>query len=88
MNVARGLAHDASLERTEGQVFEADGTTPVSAPLVDGTDFSVAFIGDPTCEFRINTLSTAAAIEPAISFISAMVLPMPSIASTAPPVSL
>ena len=34
------------------QVFQANGITPVpgKGPLVPGTDFSINFIGAPTCE--------------------------------------
>lgn len=47
------------------RVFAADGVTPVSALLVAGTDFSVAFVaGAPTCTFTFTGLSAAAAPAP------------------------
>src|SRR5262249_9211673 len=32
------------------QVFQADGVTPVAAPLVSGSDFSISYIAVPTCK--------------------------------------
>ena len=45
-------------------VFEADGTTPVSVPLVDGTDYSVVFRSVPDCDLTITMLSAAATVGP------------------------
>ncbi len=50
-NSATAGACDTPPSNFTAQVFEADGTTAVSAPLVQGTDFSVAFRGDPDCDF-------------------------------------
>src|SRR6476620_11746364 len=46
------------------QVFQANGITPVpgKGPLVPGTDFSINFIGAPTCELTLTMLTSAAAI--------------------------
>ena len=46
------------------RVFQADGTTPVSANLVSGTDFTVGFAGVPTCVMTISLQGSAAAIAP------------------------
>jgi uncharacterized repeat protein (TIGR01451 family) len=46
------------------RVFLADGTTPVSANLVDGTDFTVGFAGVPTCTLTISLQGSAASIAP------------------------
>ena len=46
------------------RVFQADGTTPVSANLVNGTDFTVGFAGVPTCTLTISLQGSAAAIAP------------------------
>lgn len=47
------------------RVFAADGVTPVSAPLVAGTDFSTAFVaGTPACTLTFTGLSAAAALDP------------------------
>ena len=46
------------------QVFAADGVTPVSAPLAEGTDFATAYQGPPTCRFTVVTQTPAAAIGP------------------------
>ena len=44
------------------QVFLADGTTAVSPPLVQGTDYITSFAGDPACTLTITMQSPAAAI--------------------------
>jgi len=44
------------------QIFEADGVTPVSPLLVEDTDYTVIFDGDPTCEWRFNLLSVAGGV--------------------------
>jgi uncharacterized repeat protein (TIGR01451 family)/fimbrial isopeptide formation D2 family protein len=46
------------------QVFQANGITPVpgKGPLVPGTDFSINFIGTPTCELTLTILTSAATI--------------------------
>src|SRR5580765_1001996 len=46
------------------QVFQANGITPVpgKGPLVPGTDFSINFIGAPTCELTLTLLTSAATI--------------------------
>ena len=48
------------------QVFESDGVTPVSGkgPLVPGTDFSVTYLGAPTCELTLTMRTAAASIDP------------------------
>jgi uncharacterized repeat protein (TIGR01451 family)/fimbrial isopeptide formation D2 family protein len=43
------------------QVFAADGVTPVSGPLVQGTDYSVTYSGAPTCQLSLTMLDTPAA---------------------------
>ena len=43
------------------QIFEADGVTAVSTPLVQGTDYSVTYNGAPTCQLSMTMLDTAAA---------------------------
>jgi len=44
------------------QVFEADGTTAVSALLAQGTDFTSSFDGTPNCRLTLNMLTPAAGI--------------------------
>ena len=44
------------------QVFESNGTTTVSAPLVLGTDFSVAARGAPDCDFTVQMLTPATTV--------------------------
>ena len=46
------------------QVFQADGTTPVSGLLAQGTDYSVGFQPAPNCEFDITMLSVAGVVGP------------------------
>ena len=44
------------------QIFLADGVTPVSPVLTEGTDYTVVFDGDPTCEWRFYLLSPAGGV--------------------------
>src|SRR6266852_5635836 len=48
------------------QVFQADGVTPVAGkgPLVPGTDFSISYVGAPTCELTPTVLTAAGMISP------------------------
>ena len=46
------------------RIYQSDGVTPVSAPLVSGTDFTVSFAGAPACTFTVAMKSSAAAIPP------------------------
>jgi len=48
------------------QVFQADGVTPVAGkgPLVQGTDFSISYIGAPTCGLTLTVLTAAGTIGP------------------------
>jgi uncharacterized repeat protein (TIGR01451 family)/fimbrial isopeptide formation D2 family protein len=46
------------------RVYQADGVTPVSAPLVSGTDFTVSFGGVPACTMTVAMKSSATAIPP------------------------
>ena len=48
---------DTTPEILSAQVFEADGSTPASGPLVPGTDFSVSYSGAPTCEWTLVMLT-------------------------------
>jgi large repetitive protein len=46
------------------QIFQADGVTPVSPVLVQGSDYLVAFSGSPDCTLTISMQTAAAAIGP------------------------
>lgn len=46
------------------RIYQADGVTPVSAPLSSGTDFTVSFAGAPACTATIAMKSSATAIPP------------------------
>jgi len=46
------------------RIYQADGVTPVSAPLSSGTDFTVSFAGAPACTFTVAMKSSATAIPP------------------------
>ena len=46
------------------RVYQADGVTPVSANLVNGTDFTAGFAGAPSCTLTINLQGAATAIAP------------------------
>jgi uncharacterized repeat protein (TIGR01451 family) len=62
-NEATGGTCDTEPDVVAAQLFEADGVTPVSEPLVAGADFSVSFGAEPTCEMTLALLSAAGAIE-------------------------
>ncbi|RZV37387.1 MAG: DUF11 domain-containing protein, partial [Chromatiales bacterium] len=57
-NDADGGMCDAVPQNIAAQVFEADGTTPVSPVLAEGTDFTATFAGDPTCSLTLNMQSS------------------------------
>jgi uncharacterized repeat protein (TIGR01451 family) len=61
-NEATGGMCDAGPSNVSARIFLADGVTPVSPPLVEHTDFTVVFDGDPTCEWRFNLLSPAGGV--------------------------
>ncbi len=63
-NQADGGMCDAAPAAVTAQLYEADGTTPVGQPLVDGTDFAITFSGDPACAFTAQMLAPGAAIGP------------------------
>ena len=63
-NEATGGTCDAGPAAFAAQVFEADGTTAVSGPLAENTDFSVSYAGDPDCRMELRILSAAGAIGP------------------------
>ena len=63
-NQADGGMCDAAPVQVTAQLFEADGVTPVTGPLVDGTDYATTFAGDPACTFTVEMLTPAAAIAP------------------------
>ncbi|MGD8891385.1 MAG: hypothetical protein PVF94_00005 [Desulfobacterales bacterium] len=54
---ATGGMCGAGPSNVSARIFLADGVTPVSSPLVENTDFTIEFEGDPTCQWRFNLLS-------------------------------
>jgi len=54
---AAGGTCDTPPTAVTARVYEADGTTPASPPLAEGSDFSVAFSGAPACELTLRLLS-------------------------------
>ncbi len=54
---------DTAPSGVTARVFETDGTTPVSAQLVEGMDFAVSFIAEPDCELTATMLSTQATVD-------------------------
>lgn len=46
------------------RLYQADGVTPISAVLVNGSDFTVSFTGSPACTLTLTMKTTAAAIPP------------------------
>ncbi|MGD8745911.1 MAG: SdrD B-like domain-containing protein, partial [Gammaproteobacteria bacterium] len=63
-DTATGSMCTSAPTQVTAQLFAADGTTPAGAPLTEGTDFSVAFEGQPNCTLTLNVLTPAAAIGP------------------------
>ena len=63
-NEATGGMCDVAPTAITAQVFEADGTTAVSPVLVEGTDFTASFNGDPVCTLIVAILSDTGAIGP------------------------
>jgi uncharacterized repeat protein (TIGR01451 family)/fimbrial isopeptide formation D2 family protein len=61
---ATGGMCDTTPEVLNAQIFAADGTTPVSPVLVEGTDYSLVYAGAPTCELTFTMLTAAGAIGP------------------------
>ncbi len=53
---------DAAPSQVTARVFLADGVTPVSVPLVAGTDFTVTFQGAPNCLLTLAMLTPATVI--------------------------
>jgi uncharacterized repeat protein (TIGR01451 family) len=49
---------------TNVQAFASDGTTPVSGPLTQGVDYSLGYVGAPTCELTLTTITPASVIGP------------------------
>lgn len=59
---ATGGMCDFTPQLTNVQVFAADGTTPVSPPLVEGTDYTASYSAAPTCRLTLTMLSADAVI--------------------------
>ena len=55
---------DTAPSSITAQVFELNGTTPVSAVLTPGTDYVTSFSPAPDCKLEITTISDAAKIAP------------------------
>jgi uncharacterized repeat protein (TIGR01451 family) len=60
---AGGMCGSAPTNVT-ARIYQSDGVTAVSAPLVSGTDFFVSFAGAPACTWTVAMRSSAAAIPP------------------------
>jgi len=61
-NETDGGMCDVAPSQITAQVFAADGVTPVSAVLVDGSDYTAVFAGDPSCSLTLTMLNSASAI--------------------------
>ncbi len=61
-NQVDGGTCDAAPLQIAAQVFAADSVTPVSAVLVDGSDYTAVFAGDPSCSLTLTMLNAASAI--------------------------
>jgi uncharacterized repeat protein (TIGR01451 family) len=53
---------DTAPSQLTARVVQADGVTPVSGPLVEDTDFTVQFTGEPECELTFTALTAAASV--------------------------
>ncbi|MDH5736939.1 MAG: hypothetical protein OEZ23_01450, partial [Gammaproteobacteria bacterium] len=63
-NAAPGGLCDVPPSGFTAQLFEADGVTPVSSALVEGTDYVTSFVASPDCTLAITMQSAAAALAP------------------------
>ena len=61
---ASGGMCDTAPALLSAQVFQADGSTPVSAPLAPGVDFTAVFAPAPTCLWTLSFSSAQTAIGP------------------------
>jgi uncharacterized repeat protein (TIGR01451 family)/fimbrial isopeptide formation D2 family protein len=61
-NQADGGMCDVAPVQITAQVFASDGVTPVSAVLVEGTDYTAVFAGDPTCSLTLTMLNASSVI--------------------------
>ena len=61
-NQADGGTCDAAPDTFVAQLYDSLGTSTVSPVFVEGTDYTVTFLGDPDCNLTINMLTPAAAI--------------------------
>ena len=61
---ATGGMCTAAPQILSARVFLADGVTPVAGkgPLAPGTDYTLTYVGTPTCTLTLNLLSAAAVI--------------------------
>jgi uncharacterized repeat protein (TIGR01451 family)/fimbrial isopeptide formation D2 family protein len=62
-NQVDGGTCDAAPQNITAQIFEVDGTTPVSGVLVDGTDYTATFDGDPNCTLTLQFLTPGTVID-------------------------
>ncbi|HTH06796.1 MAG TPA: hypothetical protein VL916_13035, partial [Ilumatobacteraceae bacterium] len=64
-NGATGGMCDATPEVLNAQVFAADGVTPIlgKPPLVANTDYTLSWVGTPTCTLSLTILTAAGAID-------------------------
>ncbi len=65
-NLPAGMCTYDPRATVTAQIFAADGVTPVSGPLVNGTDFSVTWNGGTAsaCQLSLTMLTAAAKIGP------------------------
>jgi uncharacterized repeat protein (TIGR01451 family) len=63
-STAEGGMCDAAPVNVIARRYAPDGTTPLAPALVAGTDFTLAFSGDPDCTLTLEMLTPAAAIGP------------------------
>ncbi|MDY6979774.1 MAG: SdrD B-like domain-containing protein [Pseudomonadota bacterium] len=55
---------DSAPTSITAQVFESDGSTPVSGVLTEGSDYTVDFTAAPDCTLTITFATAAASVEP------------------------
>ncbi len=63
-DTANGGTCAAGPTQLTAQIFQANGVTPVAPALTAGTDYTVAYVGAPTCTVTLTMLTPAASIGP------------------------
>ena len=63
-NPAAGGMCDTAPTNVTARVYQSDGTTPVSIPLIENTHFVTSFTGSPTCTLSVTMTAPEAELLP------------------------